>query len=273
MKTLPVNYVAAIFFIALTTVLRGNDIEYEHYRDLVISQQTLTPERQMLIWQRQVSPHQAALYLRQAWDFTPYSTSFARYLHELYYRLGQLTHNRNARWTGETVNVCNNLMAAIALFRTSADYPVPPRDFVSISILNTLPENDLVELNNLSAQPVWNAIAGTTAEIPFVILPRRAVHDDITLTASPLQQLNGSGILEGKLLAVNYSFNGDSWINQKSPRLFKKLFCRMRIVVLEVNLPPLQTPAVYRGTITLSTAGNRSVCLPYQLNIQPAGEK
>jgi hypothetical protein len=89
-----------------------------------------------------------------------------------------------------------------------------------------------------------------------------------------LQQINGSGSLEGRLLTVNYSFNNGSWRNQKSPRLFRKLSYRMRIIVLEVTLPPLQTPAVYRGTITLSITGtSQSVCLPYQLNIQPAGEK
>ena len=262
---------AAILFIALMPILRSDDF-FDLYYDMTIAEQALTPERQQLIWNQQVSPHQAAVWLRTARGFTPHSQSFIPLLHELYYRLGQLTHSRNARWTPETMNVCNNLMAALALFRTAGTMKAAPGSIAIIAGLPGVPENILTPLPEPAEKALWTVKTNTTVQLPIVILPLRAIRGNVMINCSSAQAANGSGELACKLYAVHYRLEDGKWQHTLTPDLSNKLSCRMQVILLQFTIPGNTPRGIYNGNVSLINIENgESSQLQYQLNVQAAG--
>lgn len=227
----------------------------------------LTTEQLTAIEEQQVSPHQAAEWLLQAGNFTTHSATFAPYLHQLYYRLGRLTSDRNTDWDPVIINCCAALERYLALFQMLEKYP----DHAGELLLPTLPENAPLPLTDrapypseLVWHPRWQAVAGKRFSAIFIALPRRAL-PAVKLTAQPLQLADKT--IEVDLMSVNY-------IPQKTAPLIRKatvsdLTGGMQICQLVIDIPANATQGVYHGRVIAKRNSDGTLLqeLFYQLEI------
>ena len=260
-----------LFFAVLTaagTVLGSVfDDDDRNIELFILSQQSLTPQNVKMICTQQLTAYQAAQQIRAAGRFQNYSVSFAPYLHELYYRLGQLTHRHDAVWTPETMDVCVDLMRYIALFRTTQK--IKSRYPAILCALNTPADDPCTPLSGIEFAPEWYAVRGDTLQIPLAVMPRRALKQ-VKFIIEPWRTTSGIPVnIPCQLLSVKYRLQQGVWERSVVKTLPDKLTGGIEFLQFDLAIPPSIQPGIYSGKIILKTNVNEDPeILNYTLNIK-----
>ena len=242
---------------------------WAYYQD---SAELTRPDLQM-IWHQLISPRDAAKTLIRGMNFTLIPASFNRKLHHLHYQLGHLAHNNRARWTPELVQVCCQLERYIALFSMLENLPINtpfPVTLLGMEAAGVMPQTDCIPEELTSANPQWQAQAGTRFEAAIFALNNR-VMNEITITAGPWQNQQGQTTsLRPALYAMEYELINQNWESREIPVATQSLENGLQIYKLSLDIPHDLPPGIYYGKVTVTAPRfNLNGQLAYQVNIKP----
>lgn len=275
MKMLPKLFL--IFAVLVSAYDVWCSVDYDDFRNdiFVLSWQALDSQDIAMICQKQVTPHQAAQLLREAGFFSSHSESFAPYLHELYYHLGQYTHRRDAVWTPEVMNVCVRLMRYMALFRSLQRFKTPPHIEAVITVLPTIPANPCEPLNGFYQLEPWTAVPGSTVQKVLALLPRRALNDVRIGFTSWIDASGNKTTVKNKLQRINYQLKNGVWAWRLQDHIPNKLTSGTEFMLLAIEIPPQMQPGIYSCSMTITRDGGKIAGKHiFTLTIQPStGQK
>ena len=223
------------------------------------------------IIKQQIPLHQAAQTLMRALNFTNIPGAFNRYLHQLHYHLGQLSHNRQAAWTPRAQTVCLAMTRSIALFTQLKDQPLNtplPVTLLGSSTPGVFPESDCLAVAGVSREPKWNIAVGQNLQVLVLMLPHRM----LTSVQPGCSELFNSGNVPVqsaiKLAALHYYVSDQRWHCTAQTATAQPLGCCMQLYKLTIVPPPSLLPGQYHGQITVCIPGmNGQSALNYQLII------
>ena len=250
----------------------------EEYYWFYAGNQALSDAQLNSIWQQQLTPHEAAQILRLAGNFTHRSAAFAPFLHNLYYRLGQLTFSKEAQWSPETMQVCIKLARYIALFRTAYEFKTLPGVRVLLTAWqgnSGVPENDCTVLNavNLTTAAVYTANPGSTLQCTLIALPLRPLQN-VSLKAglNRIQPSVSTSFLpiECRVEKVVYSLEDGKWQYKLQPvDEASSLDSGMQVYRLSLYFPENAIYGKYEFSVTVSTQYDSEVAkLNFQVNLE-----
>lgn len=228
------------------------------------------------IWQQKLPPHQAVQKLMLAGEFSTIPGAFAPYLHNLYYRLGILTHSRNSSWTPEITRLCTALQRFNALFAMLSTVNTASSGGIVLLGMprpGLLPECDLLPVTGTPSPVTWQAVSGKKFQTAVIALPCRPWRN-VAITLTPIGNEKQTHQLTAELQKVEYFYEQRQWQYRLRAVTTLPLTSQMQIFLLTVIIPPELPPGSFSGKIIMQVS---DLTLPaifeYQLNIQPQGGK